>query len=655
MTLAIGAALVVTVLFGSPVKTRTIFAPTDPLDSSWHWALYQAAQQHLQFGSQFVFTFGPWGFLNFPNHAENETLWLLATGTKWIAELLFLLLVGSMAWHSTRLRRASRVELMAFAVPSAIIVLGVLHQNPFYLLTVDGLLLAVGVMRPDMPPRSTALGVVAMSAVLALVALIQVSMVVFTTFAVLCAAATVARRSGEKTKQVLEVFLGFLGTFIVFLLFWWGLASQDPLGIFGYLGGSWQIVTGFEGAMSLGGKQAGIVVVVVLAAITAFLLATPCLWMVFRSDLRIPHSKNERAQTLWTVVLLAGFIFTSWKEVVIRLRGGSGYFDPIVSAIGIAVLVLVSTAPQRTIRRPPGIVNAGLVALAALLLTPSLFSQSQPQQGLRATTGGLRLAVDPASYVQSVDNALSHVRKAYGVPRSMITQIGNAPVAILPSSLTIGPAYQLRQTLLPVPQLYQAYTPWLDHLDANYLHSHRTPYVLLEYTDIDGRYPLWSAPATYDYLLANYQIAQRSSQYVLFRHSSGPVRTSYFSTAPIRIGAWTRVPQCTNGSMIGTFGMHLSSFSRVREVLYRDPEVQVRFRVDGRVTGPFRFVWALAPDGLLLSSYYSSALQLSSLGASNDPSTAISAFEVLAPPGMFATSGHDVAKVSFSCLVASPR
>lgn len=62
MGTASACALLVLVLAGVLVPFAPVF-PASGLDPSWQLGLNQALVQHLRFGKQVIFTFGPYAFL----------------------------------------------------------------------------------------------------------------------------------------------------------------------------------------------------------------------------------------------------------------------------------------------------------------------------------------------------------------------------------------------------------------------------------------------------------------------------------------------------------------------------------------------------------------------------------------------------------------
>jgi hypothetical protein len=221
--------------------------------------------------------------------------------------------------------------------------------------------------------------------------------------------------------------------------------------------------------------------------------------------------------------------------------------------------------------------------------------------------------------------------------------------------LTIGPAYGLNQTLLPVSQLYSAYTPELDRLDASFLLASHIPYVLLQYQDIDARYPLWSAPATYDYLFANYSAIEFMDGFLLMRLHARSATTITSTVRAMMVGTWMSVPRCTGSSMTASFNMGLRTRGQLEGFLLRIPEVQAYMRVNGSVAGPFRFVWSVSGDGLLLSHYALSGFGRQSATAAGVPVGSITSFRIQVPPGWFDQGPGTSLPVTFLCSSSAPN
>jgi hypothetical protein len=82
----------VTWLIGLPSAFR---APDTTLDGSWELGLHLAFASHFQWGTQIVWTYGPYGFLAQPVYVTFET-WLLALVASLLLHAVFVGIVAAM-------------------------------------------------------------------------------------------------------------------------------------------------------------------------------------------------------------------------------------------------------------------------------------------------------------------------------------------------------------------------------------------------------------------------------------------------------------------------------------------------------------------------------------------------------------------------------
>jgi hypothetical protein len=93
-------------------------------------------------------------------------------------------------------------------------------------------------------------------------------------------------------------------------------------------------------------------------------------------------------------------------------------------------------------------------------------------------------------------------------------------MAVIPWALAIPEAINAKPLFYPSLQFYSGYTEGLDKANLKYFKMlDEKSYVLLEFVSIDGRYPLYDAPRTYEWLLANYQVIENSEKYILLGKS----------------------------------------------------------------------------------------------------------------------------------------
>lgn len=636
-------------LFAPPLSDQTLFTRDDTLDASWQWALAEAVHNHLQFGTQFLWTYGPLGFLETPFQGGPKTLWVFAVVVGAVARVGFVIALIDLVRRSPWYRGLSPGEFAALTVAIVLIGLGVLNLGLEFILAALAVTLLVGVVFAGDRSQATVTRLYVAAGLLALTSLIKSSVFPLAILLIICSVGYIWTGVRASHRQKAGLTVGVLLTYGVTTAVLWFLAYQGLGNVASFVSGSEEIVSGFAAAMGTPGYGFEVILIMILAVVAICTFGMPALIDASRRGRADDSSVGPPpwARPVWTIVILGCFTFIYWKEGVVRQD--PGHLSYSVISVSLASLLLLSCIAPLRMGSATIVIVLGLTALVMVLFAPGIVSSSAPDPNVLAASTGLRTMLSPGRYQVQNSADLAKLRQEYRVPGPMLSVIGRHPVAILPYNLTIGPAYNLDQTLLPVSQLYSAYTSQLDHLDASFLQAQRIPFVLMQTFDMDGRYNFWTAPATYNEILSNYSIVDSGNQYVLFKLQPRTTTAVKRSTSELRVGQWITVPSCSKGSTTVSFTLHLTTFTALVGFAYRLPTVYVYMRLNGAVLGPYRFVWPLAPDGLNLSNYLYSGVRWAPSGVPRYGNETFNMFKIIAPSGMFTGGTQGTATASFFC------
>ena len=136
---------------------------------------------------------------------------------------------------------------------------------------------------------------------------------------------------------------------------------------------------------------------------------------------------------------------------------------------------------------------------------------------LSSVSGSNRVALDSKD--------INGLKAQMPISDLFLKTINSDRVAIFPFDQLLAYAYNLNSAQPPVPQLYSAYTPWLDKIDADFFSGLSAPRFILEASPaaIDGRNPIWEAPLTQLSILCNYQVKTFNETYLLLEKRIHPV------------------------------------------------------------------------------------------------------------------------------------
>jgi hypothetical protein len=562
---------------------------------SWETGLALGFVDHLQWGPQVVFTFGPYGFV--------ENLLPFSRLTAGLA-LLYALAVtwGLAALIVCALRRQWGLLPAGVVAWAALgIAANLLEAPELALATALGLALATFRTTTD-EARLWLLGLLGALAGFQLLVEINVGLV---TLALLVLAVAGAP-TGGRARAALAGAVPFVVVPVVALV----SAGQSLSNVASYVRGSLSVALGYGPAMSLStGRTAEdwyAVVDVVLLAATFVLVLRGRPWL-------------EKAAIS---IMLLGWLWEALKEGFVRHDTHDlTFFALVLLAICLARL------PRRLVP-----LQAGAIALAALLAClanghapPSLRS---PVEDTTALAGEVRDLAVPGDWATVELRAQTEMRNTGDyLPASVVSALRGHTLAAetLEDGMTF--AYGgLRWDPEPVLQAYSAYTSYLDHLDAGFLSSSRAPQrILYQPVTINNRDPWWDPPATLEAMYCHYRKVGPVGAWLLLARVPGPAAAAGTGPAgpaglagstgsgrcgaPVMIGQVTahfgqavKVPEAPGKMVMATFSLTSPLASRAEAVALKGPEVDVTVSYRGTAAPQtYRFITGTATDAHVLA------------------------------------------------------
>lgn len=582
----------VAVLAGFDIRARPVGTG---LDESFVYAFNEASARGLRWGEEFLSTYGPYGFLLLTLDVGNHLAYRVAFS------LVLSALLGVAVW----LYVGSFDQLPAWkAVGSTflLIYLARLQQEDEYrLLCVMLLLMLAGLGR-----RARALHF-ALAGFLAGVGLMLKFSLGLSAVVTLVWGSLVTASGGMRARQGLA---GLAGVAAGFLLGWLGYA-RGLSGVGQYLVAAWELSRGYSSAMSFvpPGWWVGVAGFVGYGAVVAG-------WTAARGDSR---ARREMA-------LLAAPLFVAWKHSVVRQDGH------VIHGMMFGLFVLGILLTQGlAIRR---LVSATVVAgvSAAFLLLPWL----NPLTGGPDPVGGLVMRLRNAATMRGVESVGTLVGQldAYrrglarasaeslisrSLPETVRQRIGAAGVDVYPWEVSYVPANALKWLNRPMPASFNAYTPYIDALNAAFFRSGSRPDFLLWHHEagmlsIDGRYLLFDEPETVRALLDTYELMETDGRVSVLRAVGGGKFSAPEVVGSVSApwGTWVPVPD-EPGVVLARVELTRSILARVMRVVFREDPVTARVRFASGFETGFRLVPDNMPSGLWISPFPSTVEELLSL------------------------------------------
>ena len=435
------------------------------LDLSWHVALHLAPLQRLQWGRDALFTYGPLGFLSVPLFVSAWTaalaLLFVAVVTWALAATLLLSFERLLAIPLACVATLFGVALMGMAVPEAASIAGVLAA---------GLVLS-GRFGPRVEVFASACLAAFASVLLLVKASAGVALATAVPFLVAAQPNRVARRS-----------LGATSAFVCTLCAAWVAAGQSLAWLPAWLSGTARLAIGYGEAMAIDDPALNWHYV-------AFAMFLAAFWLCFA--IGADRGRPRQTALLAGMLVATGFIF--FKAGFVR-HWGSEHPSITFSFLLIAPLA-VRWLPARR--------GLGLALAASAVVLLEFVSGDSPARNFDVFSRAhffrneLWTLLNPRKREEVEASARARLRQMIGLPPHVLAALEGYRVHVDPQDVAIAWAYGFQWAPVPIFQLYAAYTPDLDEVNARSLGDARGPDRILRRRldeSIDGRNPLWETP-----------------------------------------------------------------------------------------------------------------------------------------------------------------
>jgi len=552
------------------------------LDQSWESALVEQFLRHAQCGADLVFTYGPWGFLAEPRGDPAIYPWLafgrlvLALGVSFGAAFLSLLRIRRRAWRSVWLLWFLALATPWIAAPFLLYAVvfettGLTDESVCPTLTRNGVRFR-GAGAFACQPRLLSLATLVLACALgAHVKLVALPVVAALGLVILLDEILLARRIPYISASLAVCYAAF-----------YFAAGQHAASFVPYLRSAFATMSGYSDGMALDGPAADAV------AGALFCLIVPLIYTVAIRSRRGPVALAGAA---WVAI----YFFMAFKQAFVRQDGGHIWAGILMFAVP-ASLILILFAGHFWSR-----VLIPLVAAATVF-----FAWTTAPSG------------DLQHYIASRGSAIGQFPRAflsrYRLERDWRSDLAAwrevYPIAPLSGSADILPTDIL--TLLanssdyrprPVIQSYAAVNQYLARLNANFLAGPRAPdVVLLNADSMDGRYPSTEDNLAWLELLARYQPAGFSGDYLALRKAPepAPLDAAKFLERTVTWDREISLGPPSAGLIWAEIDVEVQPLGRLIGFLFRPPEVDLSVQAGG-VWNTYRLLTPLARSGFLLS------------------------------------------------------
>lgn len=541
------------------------------LDGGYQYALNRIFTDGIQIGREVIFSYGPLGFLHYPQPIANN------------------LLIGIIFWSLIKLGFIAGLLTIIFSVKKrrfhiVWIILAILFANFIDVWSLPTFLLIELIILYRLLPKYGYLAAVIILSSLTMLIKINYLPIHSSILAVFSADLIFVK----KKHGLGDALIIILATPLLFMLFW--ILSQGSIsGIAPYLKGMSEISAGNSSAMTVSPANNWSLL---LSFLTLYFL--------------LPVFLGENTAIFLFFLTIIPF-FLTWKYTFSR-EDGPHLFNIVNFVLYYYLLILASIKRINLLAIICMILSLTFISYHMVIL-PRFGEPRLPANilGRFANFSGpynfYRQVLKFSQYSNSLVRLSRENVRPFVLDEEIIKVINGKTVDIYPWDLSYIYANNLNWKPKPLLQSYLAFTPWLDEKDAQFFSSINAPQYLIwtyyhwggETGSIDGRYLLNDEPLAVMAILNNYQLAFRGEKTALFKKSTPgmlgeekPIKRSIESwnqwiTVPLEAGV-VRANIIFNKSLPG----------KIKRIVWKEDETFIEYRIK---SGIKRF--RLVPDNII--------------------------------------------------------
>lgn len=524
------------------------------LDESWRALLTWAFEHDKQFGTEVIFTYGPWGFLLEPRGTVSVYPWqVLGRLVLAIAGSAGIALLGVSWIRSVMSRCIWAATIAVLAEPSMLM----------------PVLLFLGTMPSGIEFRwkKPVLMLIAFAAGLA-------ACTKFTCF--LLVAALIPLMVMRKCLATV------VSTSVSFLLFWL-VARQGVSNLPAFVRQSMEISTGYASAMVAGRPWIELLLALLVCGLPLLQLTRQIM----------PPVNLEKLGSLgW----LAVYEFLLFRHGLIRSDSVHWYMAFL--SVGVPIAVLLTFLPGSTSRVWPSCWKAAysILLLGALAVTLS--------SARGAVKDRVTLFMESVRLYPMYARELSLLRVR---ERAVPADVGGS-MDVFPSELSYAIQKRLPLHNRPVIQAYSAYTKDLCEKNAAFLEGQNAPQTIYFHSSsIDSRYPTMEDTLAWRSLLTHYVPFSVVDEYLVLKHRERPVGYELQPILDRSIGTneIIEIPGVPGGLIWAELQVQRTLTGRLLDLLYRKEKMVLRVETTRRSLD-FTLLDETTATGFLLSPYVNS-------------------------------------------------
>jgi hypothetical protein len=552
------------------------------IDPSYNYAVNYATTQNLSFGTDFIATYGPMGWLVI-NYLP-ETL-LLAN----VALLVYAFMAATGVFMFTQLYLVQKRDKIIAAV-ILIYLLNISSRAGFVEWSYLLLFLLYGFLYLGVrsPTRRYLLGLLVVFAGILTYTKFTLGVASIATLLLLI---VFEPKLSLKTK-IFNFASVLAGSALSLIVIGRMLHVEN---IMEYLRTSFIISTNFSSAMALSSPQTKPATILAFVTIVVFVF-----WVIIRDKVKSS-----------SLIFVTPSLYVVWKYSTVRQ-------DEHLLALLSVILPLVTMYFFLIKKRR--MYDICLLMTVVILSILAVWANNIPFYGSngflssvtapmhRITSGG------PARFfdINGQENNWAEQTKANLAPAilpdSMKARIGNGSVDIFPWETVLITANNLSWKNRPLPFSFNVFDPYLDNINSKFFEdNNRAPdYIVWHNTgvkSIDERNILWDEPLTILSIMRNYRLAEFNSNFMLLARREKPLdqRTELINASFSDAGV-IKFPTVQDSIVTIKFKLDESLKTKLRTAILRDSVHSISINKEGKFDRQFRFVKENSEQGFIVNN-----------------------------------------------------
>ena len=349
-----------------------------------------------------------------------------------------------------------------------------------------------------------------------------------------------------------------------------------------YCVGTWHLVTGYGGALSLHPANNWLALIIFILIIASF----PIL------------SGEKDSKIIFFLSLIP--LFASWKHAFVR--EDITHYQAIVTYVVVFWCVVLLT---KTVRRGYTVVCAMLSVMMLYWNMKEIPSYNNRKIEYCGVNNFMDVTFGYKGFKERMNNLTDNALACEKLPDEVVSEIGNSTVDFYPWEHTYAKVNGLKWSPRKTIEIGASTSKWLSDVAAeNFSDENAVDYVLWHFgkdgCTIDGRYPLNDEPNVVFNILQNYVPKFYGENYVLWGKNNAPtqIRRIEGEKFSAKLDEWISVPDCGANIQRVKVESGVSFVGFLKRTFFKDEMYYIDYMTDAGEIYSYRYVPSTAVDGL---------------------------------------------------------